>query len=93
MRSPTSAPKPRRTPAVGQQNSGRTEVEKPSEEPPDGMVKFSLPIPQKPDALIALPADIDGEDWEMLKVWLDGYVGRLLKQRERGVAKQQEEES
>jgi hypothetical protein len=42
---------------------------------------FQLPIPGKTSAFVTLPADITGEDWDMLKTILDVYVARLREQR------------
>lgn len=42
---------------------------------------FQLPVPGKTSAFVTLPADITGEDWDMLKTILDVYVGRLREQR------------
>jgi hypothetical protein len=50
--------------------------------PAEGMVEFRLPIPGKRDGIIRLPDNLDGDDWEMLKIQLDAYVKRLIKQEE-----------
>lgn len=42
--------------------------------------KFQIPIPLKGVAHIALPIDIDVDDWEMVSMMLDAYVRRLTKQ-------------
>lgn len=43
----------------------------------DKYAKFRIPIPEKSDAVLWLPRDIDSQDWEMVKVMLDAYVSRL----------------
>lgn len=41
--------------------------------------KFSIPIPGKDSVTITFPKDIDREDWEMAKGFIEAYVSRLKK--------------
>lgn len=41
--------------------------------------RFVIPIPGKGNTTIVLPKSIDADDWEMVKIMLDAYVGRLVK--------------
>ena len=50
--------------------------------PPEGTVRFRLPIPGKADGIVLLPDDIDNDDWEMLKIQLNAFVNRLVKNGE-----------
>lgn len=53
----------------------------------DGEIaRFRFHVPNKRDAVIALPADIDADDWEMVKIMLDAAVKRLTKNNNGGVA-------
>jgi hypothetical protein len=40
---------------------------------------FRIPIPEKADAIIELPRDLDADDWEMLSQMLQTYVERWKK--------------
>jgi len=44
---------------------------------PASTARFEIPIPDKDAAIILLPRDIEGQDWEMVKTMLDAYVKRL----------------
>lgn len=56
------------------------DLDDPGEEGPS-WARFQIPIPpDKGTAHIALPADIDADDWEMVSIMLDAYVKRLMKQ-------------
>jgi hypothetical protein len=43
---------------------------------PKGTKRFAIPIPDKADAVIFLPEEMDGEDWEMVSEFLTKYVKR-----------------
>lgn len=43
--------------------------------------KFQIPIPGKPSAVFSIPADLEDDDWEMLKTMLDAYITRMRKQQ------------
>lgn len=69
--------------------NGRSQDEQ-NEEPDDrledippikGTARFRLPIPGKNDGIVQVPDDIDQDDWEMLRIQLDAYVARLIKQK------------
>lgn len=45
--------------------------------------RFSIPVPDKDDATIILPEDIDEEEWEIVKSFLESYV-RLWKKWPKG---------
>jgi hypothetical protein len=42
--------------------------------------RFQIPIPGKGDAIIALPREIDANDWQMVSMMLDAYIQRLTKE-------------
>lgn len=41
------------------------------------LAKFRIPIPGKGECIIALPADLEQGDWDMVKIMLDAYVTRI----------------
>ncbi|OGT66200.1 MAG: hypothetical protein A2993_02455 [Gammaproteobacteria bacterium RIFCSPLOWO2_01_FULL_47_190] len=43
------------------------------------LAKFRIPIPNKGNAIIALPSNISQDDWDMVKQMLEAYVARLTK--------------
>lgn len=48
-------------------------------QPQPGTVRFSFPIPDKSPATIFLPADLAGEDWEMIDNMVRAYIARRQK--------------
>ena len=51
----------------------------PVSESPQGIKRFSIPIPDKQDAVVMLPEDMDAEDWSMVSQFLATYVKRWKK--------------
>jgi hypothetical protein len=49
------------------------------ETPPPGTKRFAIPIPDKQDAVVTLPDDMDEEDWTMVSTFLTTYVRRWKK--------------
>jgi hypothetical protein len=47
--------------------------------PTAGMVRFSLPIPNKAAATIILPGDLTADDWEMASHMVSAYISRREK--------------
>lgn len=47
--------------------------------PPTGSKRFAIPIPDKQDAVVTLPDDMDEEDWKMVSSFLTTYVKRWKK--------------
>lgn len=43
--------------------------------------RFQIPIPGKPSAVFIIPADLEDDDWAMLKLMLDAYITRMRKQQ------------
>jgi hypothetical protein len=43
---------------------------------PKNVKRFAIPIPDKEDAVITLPENLDEEDWEMVEIFLKKYVER-----------------
>lgn len=62
------------------------ELVRQEQNPPEGVKRFSIPIPDKVDAVIVLPDDLDSDDWEMVKTFLNTYVQRWKKFPTRSVA-------
>ncbi len=50
-------------------------------EPPNnnGRLRFEVPIPGKPSAVVIVPDDLDGDDWEMLSAMMTTYINRWKK--------------
>lgn len=49
------------------------------EPPPPGRLRFEVPIPGKPSAVVMVPDDLDAEDWEMLNAMMTTYIERWKK--------------
>jgi hypothetical protein len=49
------------------------------QKPPAGMKRFAVHVPDKEDAVIYLPDDIEQEDWEMVLDVIQKYVTRWKK--------------
>jgi hypothetical protein len=49
------------------------------EPPPIGRLRFEVPIPGKPSAVVLVPDDLDADDWEMLSTMMTTYIGRWKK--------------
>jgi hypothetical protein len=57
-----------------------TGADLPSPPPPSADVeRFSVPIPGKESVTITFPKQLDREDWEMAKQFIEAYVSRLKK--------------
>jgi hypothetical protein len=46
---------------------------------PQGMVRFSFPIPDKSAATIILPGDLSADDWAMVSSMVTAYISRREK--------------
>jgi Family of unknown function (DUF5343) len=51
---------------------------------PEGMQRIELPLINKPNVILALPADFDSDDWVFLQPILEAYIRRALKDKEGG---------
>lgn len=49
------------------------------DEPPAGRLRFEVPIPGKPSAVVMVPDDLDADDWEMLNTMMTTYISRWKK--------------
>ncbi len=47
---------------------------------PEGVERFQIPIPGKPNAIFIIPTDLSQDEWTMLKTMLDAYIVLLQKQ-------------
>ncbi len=46
---------------------------------PPGRLRFEVPIPGKPSAVVLVPDDLDADDWEMLNSMMTTYISRWKK--------------
>ena len=51
------------------------------EPPRTGTLRFEVPIPGKPSAVVTVPGDLDAEDWSMLSSMMTIYIERWKKFR------------
>lgn len=49
------------------------------EPPPPGILRFEVPIPGKPSAVVMVPNDLDADDWTMLSSMMTTYIERWKK--------------
>lgn len=63
-------------PPPPQPGSGADQLAHAAMKQPVGSKKFSIPIPDKDDAIIILPETMDSEDWEMVLDYIQRYVNR-----------------
>lgn len=47
--------------------------------PPPGRLRFEVPIPGKPSAVVMVPDDLDADDWSMLSSMMTTYIERWKK--------------
>jgi hypothetical protein len=47
--------------------------------PPPGRLRFEVPIPGKPSAVVMVPDDLDADDWTMLSAMMTTYIERWKK--------------
>lgn len=47
--------------------------------PPPGVLRFEVPIPGKPSAVVMVPNDLDADDWSMLSTMMTTYIERWKK--------------
>lgn len=67
---------------TGQDSKGRSEggggkaSGAKDEPPPPGTLRFEVPIPGKPSAVVIVPGNLDADDWTMLSQMMTIYIGR-----------------
>lgn len=64
--------------AESQRESGETRNDE-SNGQSGGRLRFEVPIPGKPSAVVQVPDDLDADDWEMLSQMMTTYIGRWKK--------------
>ncbi len=66
-------------PSTGIQQGGQTTKSPTAAIHDQKLDQFSVPIPGKESATLAFPKDLDKDDWEMLKGFMEAYMKRLKK--------------
>jgi len=63
----------------GNGGSGKTDGGGSDDPPPPGRLRFEVPIPGKPSAVVMVPDDLDADDWTMLSSMMTTYIERWKK--------------
>ena len=50
-----------------------------NDQEPPGRLRFEVPIPGKPSAVVMVPDDLDADDWSMLSTMMTTYIERWKK--------------